>query len=85
MSKDRDVGQSDNEAHPFDTEFLDDTSDTHALWFGFWKGIRKKKPTPEKEESMKELHYFQLGWVLGTVAQGLVLILLLYTGWANLL
>ena len=37
---DRDVGQSDDEAHGFDTEFLDDTSDTHAAWFGFVDGLK---------------------------------------------
>jgi len=65
MSEDRDVGQSDDEAHGFDTEFLDDTSDTHAAWFGFWDGIKGVTPKPSRKESMKEPHYYQMGYYVG--------------------
>lgn len=61
----RDIGQSDDEAHNFQTEFLDDTSDTHAAWFGFLDGIRGITPKPTRQESMKELHYYQFGYFVG--------------------
>jgi len=68
---DRDVGQSDGEAHGFDTEFLDDTSDTHAAWFGFWDGIRGVTPKPTRKESMKEPHYYKMGYYVGYLLKGL--------------
>lgn len=73
---DRDVGQSDDEAHPFDTEFLDDTSDTHAAWFGFWDGIRGISPKPTRKESMKEPHYYQFGYFLSYILKIIVIVTL---------
>lgn len=58
----RDIGQSDDEAHGFDTEFLDDTSDTHAAWFGLIDGLAGLTPRPTRAESMAEPHYYQLGY-----------------------
>jgi len=58
----RDIGQSDDEAHDLPTEFLDDTSDTHAAWFGFVDGLKGVTPSPTRKESMKEPHYYQLGY-----------------------
>lgn len=61
----RDIGQKDGEGHPFDTEFLDDTDDSHALMFGLWRGVRSMKPTREYKESEQNPHYFMLGYILG--------------------
>jgi hypothetical protein len=69
---DRDVGQSDDEAHDLETEFLDDTSDAHAVWFGYWRGIRKLNPRPQRTESKQEIHYFQIGYVFGTITQAIL-------------
>jgi len=67
----RDVGQSDDEAHDLPTEFLDDTSDTHAAWFGFWDGLKGISPKPSRTESMKEPHYYQMGYYVGYSLKGL--------------
>jgi hypothetical protein len=66
---DRDVGKSDDKAHNLPTEFLDDTSDAHATMFGFWKGFRGMKAKAVRTESQREIHYFQLGYVLGRFGQ----------------
>jgi len=58
----RDIGSSDDEAHELPTEFLDDTSDTHAAWFGLLDGLAGVTPKPTRKESMKEPHYYQLGY-----------------------
>lgn len=62
---DRDVGQKDGEGHPFDTEFLDDTDDAHALMFGIWKGVRSMKPRKDYKESKQNPHYHMLGYIVG--------------------
>lgn len=61
----RDVGQSDDEAHNLPTEFLDDTDDTHAMMFGVWRGVRSPNPKPKYQESVKNPHYFYLGYMTG--------------------
>ena len=72
----RDVGQSDDEAHELPTEFLDDTSDTHAAWFGFWDGIKGVTPKPTRKESMKEPHYYQFGYFVSFLFKLGVIVLL---------
>jgi len=66
---DRDVGQSDGEAHGFDTEFLDDTSETHAAWFGFVDGLKALTASPTRKESMREPHYYQFGYFMAYVGK----------------
>ena len=66
---DRDVGQSDGEAHGFDTEFLDDTSETHAAWFGFVDGLKALTASPTRKESMREPHYYQFGYFAAYVGK----------------
>jgi hypothetical protein len=66
---DRDIGQKDDEAHGFDTEFLDDTDDTHAAAFGLWRGFRGMKPEPVYVESKQNPHYFQVFYIVGRFLQ----------------
>jgi hypothetical protein len=69
---DRDVGQSDGEAHDLPTELLDDTSDSHAVWFGFWDAMKHRGYDRFRwEEAMAEPHYYQLGYVAGRALQAL--------------
>jgi len=70
---DRDIGQSDDEAHGFDTEFLDDTSDTHAAWFGFVDGLKGVTPSPTRKESMQEPHYYQFGYFVAYLGRFILL------------
>jgi hypothetical protein len=62
---DRPIGQSNDEAHGLPTEFLDDTADTHALMYGFWRGFRCLRPNMTRAESFTKPHYFQAGYVAG--------------------
>jgi hypothetical protein len=67
---DRDVGQPDGEAHDWPTEFMDDTSDSHAVWFGLWDAMKHRGYDRFRwEESVAEPHYYQLGYVAGRALQ----------------
>ena len=57
-------------------EFLSETDEWHALWFGFvfsWKfldGLRREKiPEDSKKTIEKEYHYYTLGFFIGRVVQ----------------
>jgi len=70
----RDVGQSDDEAHDLNTEFLDDTSDSHAVQFGWWDAMKNRGPGPRRyEEATEEPHYYYLGYSVGWMVKLAVL------------
>lgn len=76
----RDIGQKDDEAHPYDTEFLDDTDDAHAAMFGLWRGFRGMTPEPQYKESKMNPHYFKFGFIGGEILKVLVVGLAGYVG-----
>ncbi len=65
------------EKRPLD-EFLSDTSEIHALWFGFhsaWFTLRTEKLSDElKEDIKREFHYYTAGFALGRLIQGLLVL-----------
>lgn len=54
-------------------EFLSDTSEVHALWFGFysaWFTLKRDKLSVElKKDIKKEYQYFTAGYFIGRVIQ----------------
>ena len=57
-------------------EFLSDTSEVHALWFGFysaWFSLRRAKLSEElKENIKKEYQYFTMGYFIGRGIQAIL-------------
>ena len=54
-------------------EFLSETSEWHALWFGFYSvffHFTKEKLSEElKEDIRTEYHYYTIGFFIGRVVQ----------------
>jgi len=61
-------------------EFLNDTSEVHALWFGFysaWFTLDISKLSEELTEDIKdEQHYFTAGRFIGYVMRKILILLL---------
>lgn len=57
-------------------EFLNDTSEIHALWFGFysaWFTLKRDKLSKELKEDIKtEYQYFTAGYFIGRVIQAIL-------------
>lgn len=57
-------------------EFLSDTSEVHALWFGFystWFTLKRGKLSKELKEDIKtEYQYFTLGYGIGRGIQAIL-------------
>ena len=60
-------------------EFLDEPSEFHALWFGFfssWFKLRRDKMSEELNKQIEgEYHYYSAGFFVGRVVQGLLVLL----------
>lgn len=81
----RDIGSQDGEAHELPTEFLDDTSDSHAVWFGFWDALKHRGIKYDRyEEATNEPHYYQFGYILGWVLQVIIGILFVFAATAGI-
>lgn len=59
-------------------EFLSDTSEVHALWFGFysaWFTLNREKLSKEHKEDIKtEYQYFTAGYFIGRVVQAILVL-----------
>ena len=59
-------------------EFLSDTSEVHALWFGFysaWFTLNREKLSKELEGDIKtEYQYFTAGYFIGRVIQAILVL-----------
>ena len=57
-------------------EFLSDTGEVHALWFGFysaWFTLKRDKLSKElKEDIKKKYQYFTVGYFTGRVIQAIL-------------
>ena len=61
-------------------EFLNDTSEVHALWFGFysaWFTLDRSKLSKELNEDIEnDHHYFTAGHFIGRMIRKIVVLLL---------
>lgn len=59
-------------------EFLNDTSEIHALWFGFysaWFTLKRDKLSEELKGDIKtEYQYFTLGYWIGRAIQAILIL-----------
>lgn len=59
-------------------EFLNDTSEVHALWFGFysaWFTLKRDKLSTELKEDIKtEYQYFSAGYFIGRAIQAILVL-----------
>lgn len=59
-------------------EFLNDTSEWHSLWFGFysaWFTLNREKLSKEHKEDIKtEYQYFSAGYFIGRVIQAILVL-----------
>lgn len=59
-------------------EFLSDTGEVHAMWFGFysaWFTLRREALSEKlKKDIKKEYQYFTAGYFIGRVIQGLLVL-----------
>lgn len=66
-----------NKKRPID-EFLNEESEIHALFFGFysaWFTLRTEKLSDElKGDIKREYHYYAAGFALGRLIQGLLVL-----------
>ena len=62
--------------NPLD-EFLSDTSEVHAMWFGFysaWFKLKRGELSDDLNEDIKhEYQYFSAGFFIGRVMQAILL------------
>lgn len=58
------------------SEFLSETSEVHAMWFGFysaWFTLRRDRLSKElKEDIKKEYQYFTAGYFIGRGIQAIL-------------
>jgi len=61
-------------------EFLNDTSEVHALWFGFysaWFTLKRNELSEELNADIeKNHHYFTAGYFIGRVIKRIMVLLL---------
>lgn len=57
-------------------EFLSDTGEVHAMWFGFysaWFELKRKELSVDLNEDIKhEYQYFSAGFFIGRAAQAIL-------------
>ena len=59
------------------SEFLNETGEWHALWFGFYSAffkLKREKLSEElKSDIEREYHYYLIGFFLARVAQAILI------------